>query len=336
MQYVDSLRFVAAMLVVLQHVLEPRRGWAHNLIIPLAPGVAGVAIFFFISGYVIPMAAQRDFNVRRFFVRRFFRIYPLYVVAIGLAVLVAATGIMPRWRSMLDQSFGVWAANMLLIAEFVGLKPFLGVSWTLLVEFVWYALFAGALLIFGKRAADRLDSALPVMLLLMIALSLVLGTRIPLGRPIMIYAAVIGFQCFRYHAAEITKSHLARSVLVFAALAASAMVVAFGYFLHPNLTLAQALGPWVMSTALFLLWVLYAPVREARVLNGGLLPWLGAMSYSTYLLHPLAGALASEYLPVPIQVGASVLLTLILSWFGFRFVEQPAIALGRSLTRRTG
>lgn len=334
MAYVDSLRLIAAMLVLLQHLFELREGAVRTYLIPLAPGVAGVAIFFFISGYVIPMAVRDGFDARSFMIRRVFRIYPLYLVALALIALAGTSGLLPKLGFVAEAPLRVWLANILLITDYVHVRSFLDVSWTLAVELVWYALFAAVILLFGRRAADRLDVIMPAALVGLALVSLVADTRVPLGRPLMIYAAVLGFQCFRHGAEEIDTPRLARSICVFVAVALFCNYVAFGVFAHHNLTLAQSIGPWIAATALFLIWVLYRRLREARVLNVGVLPLLGAMSYSIYLLHPLGTALADRYVPDALQIPVAIALTFALSWVGYRFVERPGITLGRKAVQR--
>jgi peptidoglycan/LPS O-acetylase OafA/YrhL len=84
MDFVDPMRLLAASLVLVQHMLEGRRAFVKSWLIPLAPGVASVAIFSFISGYVIPLATRQGRHVREFMVRRLFRIYPLFLVTLAV------------------------------------------------------------------------------------------------------------------------------------------------------------------------------------------------------------------------------------------------------------
>ena len=328
--FLDSMRLLAALLVLAQHLFEKRDGLVKSWLIPLAPGVAGVAIFFFISGYVIPMAVRGGFDIREFIVRRLFRIFPMYLVTLALMAAAGASGLLPKFGFIADSSLTNWVANILLIAEYVRIRPFLGVSWTLAVELVWYIAFAASFRLFGNQAADRLDIFVPVTLGALTLLSVILQERIPLGRPTMIYAAVIGFQCYRFHVGEIDARYLARSITVFSVVALLATYVAFGVFTHPNLTVGQTIGPWIFATVTFLLFTLWRPLREARLLNYGLVPALGAVSYSIYLLHPIAAATAYTYLSQVFQVPAAIAMTLAVSWLGFHYVERPFMRFGRS------
>jgi peptidoglycan/LPS O-acetylase OafA/YrhL len=331
--FLDSLRFIAAALVVFQHLFEHRTGFAGEALVPLGPGVAGVALFFFISGYVIPLSAGRRFSLKPFAVRRLFRIYPLFFCAIALILLLGVTSIIPHWSYMANAAPLQWLANLLLVQDFVGQEAFLGVSWTLAIELIWYALFAAALSRFGDRSAIMLERLIAPALIVMALASLVLGSRLPIGRPTMIYAAVIGFQCLRHAQGELSQAGLVRSLLLFAIVALSTNFVSFGVFRHEHITLAQSLGPWTVGTVIFLGVILVEPLRESKWLNSGIIPTLGAMSYSIYLLHPIAIAAAEAYAPgfwrVPLALG----LTGLLSYAGYHGVEKPGIALGRKVAQ---
>ncbi len=329
--YLDSLRFVAAALVVVQHLFERGTGVLAIWFIPLGPGVAGVALFFFISGYVIPLSAGRTLDWRSFFVRRIFRIYPLYLAALALIFATAVCGIVPNWADMPGAPPSRWIANLLLIQDFVRVKAFLGVSWTLAIELIWYALFAITVLAFGPRAAKVLDTAIPACLVLLAVTSVAAGIRIPLGRPTMVYAAVVGFQCFRHASGEFSARGLVLSIARFAAITLLCDLVAFGVFSHQSISLAQAIGPWTVGSAIFLSVVLIPQVREHRWLNRGVMPWLGSLSFSIYMLHPVAIAMAERFASGLVREVLGLALTLGFAMIAYRLVERPGIALGRRI-----
>lgn len=332
--HVDSLRLIAAGLVVFQHLAEYYpTGWSKPLV-ALGPGVTGVALFFLISGYVIPFSVRRGLDLRSFAIRRLLRIYPLFLAALALVAIGGWTGVLGQWGDLREADFLRWLANLLLVQEFVGARPILGVSWTLIIELIWYALFAGACWRYKERAAAILGLAVPVTLLVLGVISLISEMRIPLGRPAMIYAAVLGYQAFEYRTGLIDLRRLIGAIALFLAVTWFTNFVSFGVYSHAKITLAQAIGPWTVAPIIFFGVILNDRLRDAKLLSAGLLPMLGAISYSIYLLHPIAIAFARQHLPAGSVVSAAIGLTLALSWAGYRLVERPGIALGRKLAAR--
>lgn len=329
--HVDSLRLIAAGLVVLQHFAERMPGPAASALNALGPGVAGVVLFFLISGYVIPFSLSGRLDWRRFAVRRVLRIYPLFLAALALVALAGWSGLLTQWQDLPQARGGRWAANLLLVQDFVGAKPILGVSWTLVFELVWYALFAAALLALGPRAGNVLAVAVPLGLLALAALSLASGLRIPLGRPGLIHAAVLGYQAFRFRTGSLSARGFGWNVAAFLLVTWAVSAVSFGLFAHAHISLAQVLGPWTLATGLLLAVLLSSRLRGSALLDRGLAPRLGAASYSVYLLHPVAMATAAQYAPAAFLPVAAA-LTALLAWGGYRLVELPGIALARRLT----
>lgn len=332
--HVDALRFVAAALVLLQHVAERMAGpVAHALIAP-GPGVMGVVLFFLVSGYVIPFSVRRGLDWRAFALRRLLRIYPLFGAALALAALAGGAGLAARWAGLGADLWGAggvrWLANLLFVDQYLGVRPILGVSWTLSIELAWYALFAAALLALGRRAADVLALAVPAGLVVLALASLLLDSRIPLGRPGLVHAAVLGWQVWRWRDGQLGGGMLGVNVAVFLAVTWFTAGVAFGVFSHGQIALGQVIGPWTAALGVFLAVICPARVRDCALLSRGVLPMLGAASYSIYLLHPIATAVAFEQAPgafVPVALG----LTALLSLAGYRWVERPGMALGRRL-----
>ena len=80
LEYFDLGRFIAICGVILIHTSE-----FSDTSLMLSKTVAqlgrfGVQLFFVISGATIFLSYSRDFNVRTFYTKRFFRIYPLFFV----------------------------------------------------------------------------------------------------------------------------------------------------------------------------------------------------------------------------------------------------------------
>src|SRR5690242_21934303 len=89
MAWLDALRAVAALLVVYAHLSHYLLRGARDVSAEwLHAGTAGVMLFFLVSGYIIPASLERHGSLRRFWVSRLARLYPLYLVVGVLVVLV--------------------------------------------------------------------------------------------------------------------------------------------------------------------------------------------------------------------------------------------------------
>lgn len=93
----DSLRAIAIFSVVLYHLIWQGRPLFRGHVLTLAYfGVWGVNCFFVLTGFLLAKPFVRSLtsnsplpNIPRFFVRRFYRIYPAYFVAIVASSIVA-------------------------------------------------------------------------------------------------------------------------------------------------------------------------------------------------------------------------------------------------------
>jgi exopolysaccharide production protein ExoZ len=137
------LRFIAAVMVVYVHAAQTAFDVTGS--VGLAPykiaglGLAGVDIFFVISGVVIAKTAP-GLTPQQFAWRRIRRIVPLCFVCAMPAVLVAAT-VGFGWRELVA-TFLLWPATDVMTA------PLLGVAWTLSFEMLFYA--SATLVLFNR------------------------------------------------------------------------------------------------------------------------------------------------------------------------------------------
>src|SRR5690606_8415878 len=85
--WLDALRGLGALAVVAEHVLP----WAMPSLRPywFNIGIYGVLVFFLVSGYIIPASLERRDDVRAFWISRLFRLYPIYLLVVGIVLVMA-------------------------------------------------------------------------------------------------------------------------------------------------------------------------------------------------------------------------------------------------------
>jgi len=143
-----SLRFFAAFYVVLFHAFPSRDSLPPLGISFLNLGFTSVSFFFFLSGYILAIVylpRQGKFQMRRFYVARFARIYPLFLLTIlaDTPILLHKRVIAYGLKSAVLKTIGTLAGNLLLMqAWFTKLQFALnGPSWSLSVETAFYLAF---------------------------------------------------------------------------------------------------------------------------------------------------------------------------------------------------
>jgi peptidoglycan/LPS O-acetylase OafA/YrhL len=322
---------VAALSVLVFHGLgHVFPGYTSWLITHFNLGQAGVVLFLLVSGFIIPASLEQGGSNARFWLRRFFRLFPLYWLSIALGYLGDRVG---AWSPLLEQP-GDWLLNLTMLQGFFGRPNVWGVFWTLQLELVIYAscslLYAAGLL----KRADRIA-------ILVFAGYALLGLTRPLlwgkycdigGQRHLYFVPLIGLIAQRYWSVQLSRRRFVPLVLAQPLLLAAVWLVNFALFPGQR-TLARL---WELGTSegtAYVCFFLLLASRQRRMPE--LLCWLGRISYSVYLVHPALICLLGQYdWPALPWLAALVGLTLLVAHLSYRLVELPGIAAGRALERR--
>jgi peptidoglycan/LPS O-acetylase OafA/YrhL len=356
----DSLRGIAALSVVFFHV-----NWI-NITEPLSyvrNSYLMVDLFFVLSGFVIFYAyGEKLRNAKdagRFMWLRFWRIYPVHFVLLIVFLLIEIAkyfaqlkfGIAANHRAFSENNGYAFIANLLLIQS-LHVFPYLTFNtqaWSISTEFYTYVLFALAAWRLPGRKGLLTGSALVTIL--------GAGFLVWLGRKggdrtydFGMVRCLTGFSlgiltCALYQA--IRARPVARTLQAPAGWIALAIMAGFIAFLSLKTYGYSDLGIYPLS-ALLILFVGLAPASgPTGFLFSKPLKWLGAVSYSLYMVHTAVlwvveqairfGTHARQIvlphhetpvlLPSP-TVGlaallASVLLVLAAAQFCYAWIEKP-------------
>jgi peptidoglycan/LPS O-acetylase OafA/YrhL len=301
-QTVDALRAFAALWVCLWHFTAGTGVGAH--------GYLGVTVFFVISGFIVPYSMLRGgYTIDawpRFMLRRLVRLEPPYLVSIAL---ILALGALDKLRGMPPDWTALQIAGHLGYANaFLGLPWLNAVYWSLAVEFQFYILMGAALplLMSARTPAGRLAG-------------LAVASFVPLLLPWRSNATVLPY--LPVFAAGTLTFLLATNMIGRKSYWAALAVVVGILFKtdDPGVPLATA------GTA-----ILIATVRMPRIAP---VAWLGAISYSLYLLHGLFGYRVSHTIKewsdgvlgrIMALVGALV-VSIACAALMNRYVERPSL-----------
>jgi peptidoglycan/LPS O-acetylase OafA/YrhL len=142
MPNLDLLRSMAVLLVVVEHVLLAMHIYQIGSWNIFWPGVFGVLIFFVHTSLVLMWSLERKPDMAGFYIRRFFRIYPLAILAVLVTTLFRVpTFLTPNGDPVFHApSFGQVVSNLLLIQNIHFRGSILGVMWSLALEVDMYVL----------------------------------------------------------------------------------------------------------------------------------------------------------------------------------------------------
>jgi peptidoglycan/LPS O-acetylase OafA/YrhL len=311
-QTVDALRAIAALWVCLWHFTLGTGVGAY--------GYLGVTIFFVISGFIVPYSMMRGgYTIGawpRFMVKRLVRLEPPYLASIGVTLALGAwdtfRGRPPPWTAQQI------AGHVGYLNAFLGLPWLNAPYWSLAIEFQFYILMGLALpLLLGGTPVRRLAGLALVACLPLLLPGHSNATILPY---LPVFAA--GILCFW----RATNNVGQRSF--WAALAVVAGIV----FKTQDAAVAVA----TTGTA-----AVIATVRIRRIAG---MAWLGAISYSLYLLHVPIGYRAMNAIErvsggepgTVVAIVGALAASIAAAALLHRWVEKPSIRLAAKISYRAG
>jgi peptidoglycan/LPS O-acetylase OafA/YrhL len=329
----DGLRAVSIASVVIGHSMGSMPAFLQRISVIqfLGNGSLGVAIFFVISGFLIThllvkeQSATGNINLRRFYLRRTFRIFPpFYVYLAVLAVLWMARIVPQDWGSFLSAATYTWNYNPWA----VGLS--LAHLWSLSLEEQFYLLWPACLKLLGRERALRMSIA--VILLAPLSRVATYYLAVPL-RPLnwMMLHTRIDTLLFGCVLALLWKNKqfqdrlrpLFHPVLLIVA----AVLLVWGsqmLWVRYRGAYGATLGVTLDSALITLLvaYLIQNPHSWAGwVLNTSWVRHVGVISYSLYLWQGLYLTSVLNVFPL------NILLAFLSAELSFRLVERPALRL---------
>lgn len=394
--WLDALRGFAALCVVFDHgsglLLLPARDFLYRW---LNFGQYGVFVFFLVSGYIIPASLERKGSLRAFWTSRGFRLYPMYALALTLAVVAYLT----RLGTVNGAEHHPLASVMswpLMLPNLLAGPNVPNVVWTLSYEMVFYLLLAAlfswnvhrhsggyaltfavgavalggllpmaaltdwsehyqhgpltlnvtadALIIAGialavtdRRWPARVGAAIAGLTALVLA-TVNQGYPYPWSECVILALMFTGTVLYRAERGEI--SRVAAAVIVGAVLALDTIAGLW----HGARYGHQWQDQWATSVLLAAATFGIAMAARNRKIPR-VAAWLGVISYSVYLLHPLIfDAYRSvpalhrmDHEAIPVQLAAFAVLVLVIiaaSALTYYLIEKPMQRLGRWIIRR--
>jgi peptidoglycan/LPS O-acetylase OafA/YrhL len=285
-EQLDAIRALAVALVVFEHTTRP------TALLTRDAGAIGVVVFFVLSGFLITgilldarddadaSGVERGGVLRRFYARRFVRIFPLYYAVVAAAWVIGDWSVRKHILWLLTYTTNFVMAHL---GRNIGIAtPF----WSLAIEEQFY-LFWPCIVLFMPRRR------LPFIITAMIVVSV--GTRFIVARTgapehtvtmptwSSLDGLAIGAALALAHRGSRDPSRAMRWVLgggiALAALRLGLMEIGRGR----SVWLALWMLPWAMIAA----WAVDQGARDRlpQVFRWRPLLWMGITSYGTYVYH---------------------------------------------------
>ena len=313
---IDQLRGIAAIMVTWFHMtnmypegivkLSGHYGWL------------GLEIFFVISGFIIPYAMFRNgYSIKkdygRFLLKRIIRIEPPYIMAVLFTLgLLYLSSMAPGFQgNNPDISLKHVFLHFGYLNGIFGYSWFNPVFWTLAIEFQFY-LFISFLfpLMSSKNTFIR-----SISFSFICALSLIFPQEIFVLHYMCLFAfGIVTFQIL----CKIISMQQYFVMLIIAGI--------FSYFSLGMLITSVAIGTSLV--------ILFFKTKEFRVLS-----FLGAISYSLYLVHiPIGGRIVNigkrfadsdvEFFFISLLATA---ISIVCAYYFYKIIEKPAMKLASKI-----
>ena len=292
--------------------------------------VLGVALFFMVTGYLMPRMMER-YSRRDFLINRFFRIFPTLVAATLL------TGLYLRLTQQIDFSPESYFSSWTLTYLYLGIAPVMGVLWTLVIEVIFYLVSA----MMGRFSVIKLLMLQGGLLAL-----LAYGSNqiTPAGSAIQTLAnqsVYFLYICIgvAFYLAEQDPLIVHKIAPIFQSLALSYIGFQFHKLGLGSAGTYENLGTHLVACALFGCMLLLHKLHIMTKIPAAA-SWFADLVYPIYLFHTAIGlatmAVARKFSSNSLlMVTAAVIVTLVVSWLVHRIVEKPFLRIGRKLTSAT-
>lgn len=352
LDFIDALRAMAILGVMTVHTAQwipPASETLRNI---TAEGARGVQLFFIVSAMTIFMSMQSRLGseanpIRNFYIRRFFRIAPLFYLAIII------------WLFLQGFSARYWAPNgingwtIFLTATFLhGFHPetitaLVPGGWSIAVEMTFYLL--APLLFLGLNNRRKALILLGACLFSNVFISIIIKNYfLKFYDEKNIY--IVNNYLFLYFLSQI-----------------SVFLIGIILFYHKNYKFSRAISYIFIATTVFLWFIIFnfkisnrflphhviyaisfvplifaISINRIKFLVNPLICSLGKVSFSLYIFHfVVLHILQNNVFPDGFSIQGNwgfaaawllvVLISTMISLLSYRYIERPGIALGNDL-----
>jgi peptidoglycan/LPS O-acetylase OafA/YrhL len=326
---IDGLRGIACTFVVIFHYSKYLHK-NYDLSWQFSYGVTGVDLFFIISGFVIYMSLTKTNKISEFVISRFSRLFPVYWFAVTLTTILCI--IFSYNVSII--TLRNYLGNLTMMPLYTGSPNIDNSYWTLLVELEFYVLIS--FFYFYNKTISVFNKSL-----LVLAAMIVLNAACIFmhhGQKVIQYIPILSFwNLFLTGMIFYKMMHENSSKISFYLIIVLNLAVVF--FTHDQAGFSRFyLSPLQHLICVFLYIGLFYLIINKRLtfLRNKAIVFLGAISYSTYLIHQTIGYILIDELEKVIKNSTVCLFAaltgiLCLSFIINKYIERPSMKYFKTL-----
>ena len=321
----DFVRAFACLYIVIHHfLLQPLQ--VHYSWRSAYPGI-GMEMFFFTTGFLIPLSLERC-NWKQFAVKRFFRLLPVLTLAVLFYTILIKFSLVNGNANIKDIITTLTMTTDIVHIKSKTLNIIVGVSWSMQVELKFYIIAAIAFF-FGKTMREKFFILLSLCLFCYVfafIFKLPNAFRASGYCFKLIPCCLLGTIYYFYRYKHISKVEFAFLTLCCMVLISYGPVRRHSY----------------MVGSIFVLFLVHFFTNKG---NNKVVKYLANLSYSVYLFHGISKNYLTKCYPINIQSLNDVMLLFgyrmllfipifIACHFIYYYIEKPAYDFGRRLASR--
>lgn len=351
-EFIDALRGIAILLVVITHVASITPPSLPVLRLIAANGAYGVQLFYVVSALTLFLSTDQRSHLeknptRNFFIRRLFRIVPLFYLSVLAYTLVFGTG--PNYWAPNGLDWWHYALTLLFLNGWhpEAINAIVPLGWSIAIEMTFYPLIP----FLYKKVKDAAGAI--VLIVASLILQIVLVTvykpflmQYATGYIVQAYFYLWFFAQLPVFGLGILAYQILRNQPVQNKSLGGALVFLFLFmfaaFLQTN-TYMGFIPAHIFYGVAFIVLTLGLYFNPVKIFVNPFTKWIGKISYSLYLVHFIFLPYLHKWINFE-MFGKTVQFTLYfiilmvissgISYITYRFVELPSMDLGKRLIRK--
>lgn len=343
LSYIDALRGIAILCVILRHSGQQVINLSPILTNICNDGAMGVQLFFIVSALTLfmSMETRKESSTASFYIRRFFRIAPLYYI--GIFFYIPFYGGMDSWRHLAPYgiTWGDVVKNFLFIHPWFinAINSVVLGGWSIGVE-MWFYIFVPFLFLKIKNIKTALLMVISTLVLSQIINNIIpsfynyelINSYLEYWFPTQVPIFMLGILLF-YMIKE--KYEIPRiGALLLIPVSILLMVISHSFHYVPSI--------FIFGLSFITLAFSLSQFQNPVFVNG-FTQFLGKISYSMYLWHFVVLKIA-HFLVKKVNVNPFeslvlhfllvVIISMIVGYISYKLIEDPGMKMGSKLIQK--